>query len=223
MAETIFNFTKKEINKELLNTSYSPDKQKTLIEFIKEIALFLYHNMNDHSIEPATFIQQFDYLVTFLILINSVIVDCYTLCRIFKKFNLQPDNPQKRRSTDEPESPSNIIIYAGDLHCNRYRKFLKEIGFNLIADIGSTNLPVKNCIDMTERDIYGTWSLQPLFSAWPPLTQPSLRQTQSKKEKEAFLTAKRDYENNMINGDVGPMATNAYHKRKRRTKTGSPY
>jgi hypothetical protein len=178
MTETIFNFTEKELEGQLLDTSYSDNKQKTVIEFIKETAIFLHYSINDHSIEPATIIYQISILSNLLILVNSVIVDCYILCRIFKKFNLQPDNPQKRRTTDEPESPSNIIIYAGNTHCNRYRNFLKEIHFTLIAAIGldSGKSSVKNCIDMTEHDIYGTWSLQPLFSAWPPPIQPSLLQ-----------------------------------------------
>jgi hypothetical protein len=106
-----------------------------------------------------------------------------------------------------------------------YRKFLKEIGFSLIADIGKAKSTPRNCIDMTEHDIYGTWSLQPLFSAWPPLTQPSLRQAESKKEQEAkaaFLAAKAAYEIDTINGGFGAIATNADHKRKERKKKG-PY
>jgi hypothetical protein len=179
MTETILNFTEKEIKGTLLDTSYSVDKQKTVIESIKEIAIFLdYYRMNDHSIEPATIINQFGFLYDLLLDVNTAVVDCYTLCRIFKKFNLQPDNPQKRRATDEPETPSNIIIYAGNYHSDRYRKFLKEIGFSLIADIGLDSpyeSSVKNCINMTEYNTNG-WSLQPLFSAWPPPIQPSLLQ-----------------------------------------------
>jgi hypothetical protein len=177
MTETIFNFTEKELEGQLLDTSYSDNKQKTVIEFIKETAIFLHYSINDHSIEPATIIYQISILSNLLILVNSVIVDCYILCRIFKKFNLQPDNPQKRRTTDEPETPSNIIIYAGNTHCDRYRNFLKEIHFRLIADIGlsSEQSSVKNCINMTEYNTNG-WSLQPLFSAWPPPIQPSLLQ-----------------------------------------------
>jgi hypothetical protein len=64
-------------------------------------------------------------------------------------------------ATDQPSTASNIIIYAGDRHSDRYRRFLKEIGNNPIEKTGNfidyselknfsfsnDDLP-KNCIDM---------------------------------------------------------------------------
>jgi hypothetical protein len=185
MAEKIYDFTKKEIVEELdrehilerVVDGKTEKKTTSTLQMIQDVTKFINYYINN-AIDPKIFIDQFRQLIwDYIIPINAAVVDCYTLCRIFKKFNLQPDNPEKTRTTDEPETPSNIIIYAGDLHCNRYRKFLKEIGFSLIADIGSNKSPVKNCINMTERDTKqpgaaSGWSLQPLFSAWPPPTQP---------------------------------------------------
>jgi hypothetical protein len=182
MAEKIYDFYKKEIIEELDTDSIlegvdGSTKTVNNLQSIKEITDIIVYYTYNGNIDPNIFIAQFNELRKFLIPINAAVVDCYTLSRIFKRFNLQPENPQKRRTTDEPETPSNIIIYAGNNHSNRYRKFLKEIHFSLIADIGSTKKPVRNCINMSERDTKqpgaaSGWSSQPLFSAWPPPTQP---------------------------------------------------
>lgn len=230
MSEKIYNFLKEEIQQKL-DKKYDDETETTSVLInqktkLIETELIKYQTGQQNVIEPQTILEYFYDLMYLVLSTNSLLVDFYTLSRIFKRFNLQPDNPQKRRTTDEPETPSNIIIYAGNNHCNMYRKFLKEIGFSLIADIGKAKSTPRNCIDMTEHDIYGTWSLQPLFSAWPPLTQPSLRQAESKKEQEtkaAFLDAKAAYEIDTVNGGFGAIATNADHKRKARKKTGSPY
>jgi hypothetical protein len=69
-------------------------------------------------------------------------------------------------------------------------------------------------------------SLQPLFSAWPPPTQPSLQKAESKKEqkvKDAFLSEKADYEMDTIYGSVGKADTNSTHKRNARKKKTNPY
>ena len=86
--------------------------------------------------------------------LEALVVDGYLLARVFKKFNIDVEEETKQRRTDEPYEPHNIVIYAGDLHSNRYRQFLKELGFELIAITGedwrdkdSTN-PYKNCISM---------------------------------------------------------------------------
>ena len=59
--------------------------------------------------------------------INSCISDYYLLCRIFKQFDLEmPAIFSSFRETDEPSEPHNIIIYAGQAHARRVRKFLKN-------------------------------------------------------------------------------------------------
>ena len=172
MAEKISIFLKKELE-EKLHKMYEDETDTACVQINQKAERIKYYIDNYTTTDPQTIIQTFDELSILLIHTSAHLVDFYTLSRIFKRFNLQTTNPQKRRSTDEPETASNIIIYAGDAHCNTYRRFFKEIGFSLIADIGKAKSTPRNCIDMTERDIYGTWSLQPLFSAWPPPTQPS--------------------------------------------------
>jgi hypothetical protein len=97
-----------------------------------------------------------------LILVNSAIADGYLLSRIFKEFNINTDIPEKKRGFDEPERPHNIIIYGGDSHANRCRKFLenymqcKRLEQNTFED----PMRFSNCIDMSGIT-------QPLFSYIP--------------------------------------------------------
>jgi hypothetical protein len=228
MSEQISNFLKKEIQ-ERLDKKYDDEKHATS-GFINEQAKLIIDNYT-MEIDPQTIIKYFEDLTYLLIDTNSVIVDAYTLSRIFKKFNLHPENKEKRRTTDEPETASNIIIYAGNNHCNTYRKFLKTIGFRLIADIGKAKSTPRNCIDITEKDTKKPgsdigWSLQPLFSAWPPPTQPSLVEAESKKDqelKQQFLDEKKNSENDTIYGSFGAAPTDATHKLNARRNKIKPY
>lgn len=85
-------------------------------------------------------------LVTYSIFINSCIVDMYTLARIFKKFNVGKSN--------QPISPRNIIIYAGDGHSRNCRKFLASIGSKEIAHVGArdsyTEKVAPTCVDLSD-------------------------------------------------------------------------
>lgn len=97
-----------------------------------------------------------------IMIFNALISDAYLLARIFKTFQIY--DPDKKRATDEPEEPHNIIIYAGNAHSQRYRKFLKCLGFRLLEESGGLEAPLpgqgEHCVDM--RPI-----TQPLFSSWP--------------------------------------------------------
>ena len=99
---------------------------------------------------------------------NSFLIDGYLLARVFKKFDIDTEDPDKKRPTDEPQEPHNIIIYGGTSHCAVYRKFLKELGFEDIGSSGEMDYEklskgdVSSCIDMSTIK-------QPLFSDWPPI------------------------------------------------------
>ena len=86
--------------------------------------------------------------------LEALVVDGYLLARVFKNFNIDVEDVTKQRLTDETYEPHNIVIYAGDLHSNRYREFLKELGFKLIAVTGKdwrdkdSKNPYENCISM---------------------------------------------------------------------------
>ena len=105
-----------------------------------------------------------------LIIINSNIVDIYTIARIFKSFDMTKGLSLKK--VFQPEIPHNIIIYTGDAHSWIFRKFLDYIGTTKISHTGN-NLPeryndyklnqnkVDSCIDLTNFSI-------PFFNSFPP-------------------------------------------------------
>jgi hypothetical protein len=101
--------------------------------------------------------------ISLLLLPHAILADFYTLLRIFKIFDMTDMEKAYVGATDQPSSASNIIIYAGDFHSDRYRRFLKEIGNDPIEKTGNfvdyselkdfiyfsdDSLP-KNCIDMS--------------------------------------------------------------------------
>jgi hypothetical protein len=69
-----------------------------------------------------------------IINISSVLVDIYTISRIFKTYS-----PRIR----------NAIIYAGNGHANHYRDFLKSIGFNTEYLIIDKNY--QNCLELINQ------------------------------------------------------------------------
>jgi len=91
----------------------------------------------------------------FYMSINTIIMDCYTLCRIFKNFNVS--------KIDQPQQPHNIIIYAGDYHSTVYRCFMFYLNsqtisitnnitkFDVSPDkiLSSIITPSSNCIDIS--------------------------------------------------------------------------
>ena len=89
----------------------------------------------------------------------AILSDFYTLLRIFKNFVMTDMEKAYTGATDQPSTASNIIIYAGDTHSDRYRRFLKEIGNDPIEKTGnflnhseskfSDDALPKNCIDMS--------------------------------------------------------------------------
>jgi len=94
-------------------------------------------NKSNHSLD--------DYLHIFII-IDSFIMDIYTLARIFKKHDDE--------FTYFPSSPKNIIIYAGSAHSALYYKFFNYLGYSTKYDKTFTNY--KSCIDLSDLP-------QPLF------------------------------------------------------------
>ena len=107
-----------------------------------------------------------------LVNLNSILVDIYTLARMFKKFQL--NSSKNTRKTDEPEEPHNIIMYAGNEHSKRVRRFLKKLEFDLISE-SKGDWKVDFCVDIRDFE-------QPFFSSWPPKKMPQIH-TKSRSEK----------------------------------------
>ena len=141
---------------------------RTFISRFYDPTDFTYNFVMMHPEDHKQLIQDILWLSNFLAYFNALIPDGYLLARIFKNFDINNQNPKKKRYTDEPEEPHNIIIYAGDAHSDRIRKFLcEELKFKLIDQAGtkwpkdSTKTDLfSNCIDMRNFP-------QPFFSNLP--------------------------------------------------------
>lgn len=116
-----------------------------------------FYQLSDYEyIEFLIKLSKFSYK---LLELNIILVDIYTLARMFKKFEL--NHTTKSRKTDEPAEPHNIIMYAGDLHSDRVRRFLHEtLEFDLISE-SKGDYNVDFCVDIRKFE-------QPFFSSWPP-------------------------------------------------------
>ena len=141
------------INREVLTISIN--------EFIKTIDKYRINGVYDFTLAPASDIKLIADAdcINLLIAINTYVADYYLLCRIFKEFNFS--ERKSERQTDEPKEPHNIIIYAGRLHSEKVRKFLKEeLDFEMIHNTKMYNRPIHNCISMKDFP-------QPFFSDHP--------------------------------------------------------
>ena len=76
-------------------------------------------------------------------MITTIMADIYLLSRVFKEFdisNISKDAYMRALPEDQPQKPSNIIIYVGDEHAQRYRRFLKSPMCHFI-DVGRAGTP----------------------------------------------------------------------------------
>jgi len=166
---TIHNIIKSFIKKELRN----PDKYfrkgfpnsdkisqkidlkklvKTVREFLAILDKYSAGTTNKYDFESITeddgkILLNLEFSSVLLAINALITTDYYLLGRIFKIFDLNSENKDKRRITDEPNEPHNIIIYAGDAHSEIVRKFLKELEFRDISHV-NTKSYVSNCINM---------------------------------------------------------------------------
>lgn len=84
---------------------------------------------------------------------HAIIADFYTLLRMFTIFDMTDMEKAYTGATDQPSNASNIIIYAGDYHSDRYRRFLETIGNVPIETTGNflhDDSLAGNCINMSD-------------------------------------------------------------------------
>jgi hypothetical protein len=122
--------------------------KKEIQKCLKDIRQNIRQNKVDSNYDLVDYNMN---LIELLIDPESIIVDYYALLRIFTNFNMTDMEKAYTGATDQPSTANNIIIYAGDYHSDRYRRFLKSIGNDPIEKTGNflddTTLP-QNCIDM---------------------------------------------------------------------------
>lgn len=125
-------------------SSYVPLTKKRL-ESINKIPYF--RMFSDQLCEIAHDLSR--YMIT----IGALRIDIYTICRLFKKFNVE--------SSNQPDEAYNSIIYTGNYHSNTYRNFLENTGFKLVdIQIQSENQPNNRCLDIDNIP-------QPFFTGSP--------------------------------------------------------
>lgn len=168
------------VNKELDKIKENLSLKKIILEFAKEQFLdygiihrtmfkinipiiFRYLEKNDPSqAEKENFKRLFIDTYDATLSINAIVSDVYLLSRIFKDFDITKlEEKGYIGATDQPLRAHNIIIYTGNNHADRHRKFLEILKFKPIGSSGkSSDYPSKYCIDMKTIK-------QPFFSDWP--------------------------------------------------------
>ena len=146
-----FNTDNDNLLKKELNRSYESDVikkflNKRLEEEINEIKVNLssISSWIIYTIDNEKFIKNNikDFIVTSkyinIILSNMgcLFTDCYTISRIFKKFKLLDVH-------NMPDSPSNIITYAGDVHARNLRDFFENYidDFDKLGEVHNDSCP----------------------------------------------------------------------------------
>lgn len=123
----------------------------------------IFDYMAGHKVSDIIFIDSFNTILPCLISFNAIIVDAYTIARIFKDFDMtEMQKKAYKGSIDHPVNAHNIIIYAGDEHCVRYRKFLQSIGFKQYGKSGDFGISVTTCLNISNFKT-------PFFSELPPI------------------------------------------------------
>ena len=171
IAEQICAFMSDEIQR-ILTKSYQVLKKdiRNILDFHKETTEYQEIKKFDeafttvHSVNPiriTEIVASFSNMSKFFVSIITISQDIYCLARLFKTFNLSKEGFAGAVLTDQPSKAHNIIIYAGDTHSQRYRKFLMEyLGFIEVAKTGQSEngRDSDSCINMADIP-------QPFFSS----------------------------------------------------------
>jgi hypothetical protein len=167
--------SKKSIDKQMgiLIKKYIEDEIDTLVQkfFVPlrtNIATILFNwqqifdkKYTHFALIPSTQIKQilesFKYVRLCLTRLVSIGPDLYTLCRMFKTFNVKKPPFVNAYHADQPKKMHNIITYTGDAHAQKYRRFLQSLGFIEVEKTGQSDNTQISCIDMIDIQ-------QPFFS-----------------------------------------------------------
>ena len=174
----IRDFAKKEFEKYCDTFIEIIDKLRTYLRKCYDARSKTYNFYQLPDNEYIMFFIKLSKFFSGLLSLNSILVDVYTLARIFKKFELNhTTNSGTTRKTDEPAEPHNIIMYAGNRHSERVRRFLsKNLGFDLISSSKGDH-DADFCVDIRKFE-------QPFFSSWPPKKLESEFQLEPEPEPE---------------------------------------
>ena len=161
MKDKILHFFEKEITEKVMK------QRKLLYQKAKIIFKDTYsENPREYRASDAKFKNAFIEIFDITMDIIGIYIDLYALLRIFKTFNMSEMKEKAyKQATDQPDKAHNIIIYAGDLHSQVYRKFLKDVLDFEKIEVAGKEEPYDEmgeamyCIDMEPIT-------QPLFSKY---------------------------------------------------------
>jgi hypothetical protein len=133
-------FISQSINDKIIEVK---ETRKTLIKYIN---LFVLSLLKDEEILLERVEKSYQYIVIFANILSGLLaiyVDVYTICRMFKEFDVS-------NIYNQPKEAHNIIVYAGSLHSGSITEFLvSNLDFKVIESVNSTD-KYNNCVDMTD-------------------------------------------------------------------------
>lgn len=113
------------------------------------------------SHEPELYLGHARFFARFFIWVTAPVIDSYTIARMFKRFNLTKQYA-KEANIDQPEEPSNIIMYAGEFHTSNCIRFLTDVlDFEVVRNTHEsieTHGYTETCLNMIDFP-------QPLFTS----------------------------------------------------------
>jgi len=104
--------------------------------------------------DDKEFEESFVQVYNSLINVNEIVTDVYLLSRLFKVFDLtKMEEKAYTGATDQPAKATNVVIYTGDTHADKYRNFIEnKLDFKQIAETGLDTTKTygiyPHCIDM---------------------------------------------------------------------------
>ena len=160
LAKNIEDFINEEIKDNMKILSANGDITKHLEQIILWINTWNMHGISMQDLDPnysSNLELSYKFCAYYFTRISAIIADTYLLCRVFKQFNLERIPFYGAYEKDQPAHAHNIIIYSGDIHSQRYRKFLNLLDFDEIGKTGQADPAINSCIDMR-------YIQQPFFS-----------------------------------------------------------
>lgn len=163
IAKIIEDFINKEVREKIDRlTIGGGELAKHIEKLILWINIWNVHGISMQDFDPTSRLDldiSYGVCGSYFVHMSSIITDAYLLCRVFKQFNLEKLPFYGAHEKDQPTHAHNIIIYVGESHAQRYRKFFNLLEFDEIGKTGQAekNKDLDSCIDMR-------YIQQPFFS-----------------------------------------------------------
>ena len=147
MAVYIQRFFDFEIQSLVIDYGYYEILKESVTQLMTFIEKYKRKSFTSNDVPPYI-ILSFNKLDACITQMAAISPDVYTLCRLFKTFNLEKPAFDGAIPKDQPKESNNIIIYAGNTHSQRYRKFLQFLQFREVGKTGQSDNDPNACIDM---------------------------------------------------------------------------